>query len=223
MGNIEENYLAVRQRIKAICLRYGINEDEINVLAATKYADGKVINETIRAGVRIIGENRIQDAEKKFPLVIGDIRKHFIGRLQSNKVKKAVMLFDCIESVDNEKLLLKINEEAQGIKKVMDVLIQVNIGVEIQKGGLSEDELVSLLDRAKDLQYIRVRGLMAVMPNIGDEAILKGCFKQMAGIFKRYSNFFVEMPILSMGMSNDFEIAVECGANEVRIGSLLFK
>ncbi|MGM5487725.1 MAG: YggS family pyridoxal phosphate-dependent enzyme [Nanobdellota archaeon] len=186
---------------------------EVILIAATKYVDYPQINQAIDQGIKVIGENRIQDLERKLPN-LRPCEKHFIGHLQSNKTRKAVEHFDCIQSVDSMKLADLIDKHAGHRGKIQDILIQVNIGREPQKAGVHPDHLQTLLNHTKKLQNVNVKGLMCIPPQKTDP---RHYFREMRQLKDKYN-----LKHLSMGMSSDYRIAIQEGATMVRIGSLLF-
>ncbi|MBM3199939.1 YggS family pyridoxal phosphate-dependent enzyme [Candidatus Woesearchaeota archaeon] len=188
----------------------------VKLIAVTKTRTVEEINEAIRAGVNCIGENRVKEAEEKFNLLL-KVEKHMIGSLQTNKVKLAVELFDMIQSVDSLKLAKEIDKRCAAIHKVMPVLIEVNIGNEKNKHGINPEDVKNFLLELSSLKHISVQGLMCVAPMLEPEQV-RPYFKKMKQLFDSIGN----LKWLSMGMSNDYKIAIEEGSNMVRIGTLLF-
>ena len=195
----------------------------ICVVAATKYCSAIEMNDALKAGITDIGENRVQDAVKKFPQLEGSCRTHFIGHLQTNKVKKAVELFDVIESVDRLELLQKLIFETDRIGKSIDVLLQVNIAEDDAKFGCSMGEIEGLVSVLQSAKHLVFRGFMSIIPFREDLEDTRIWFRSMRALFEKYQAKFSLLDTLSMGMSNDFRVAIEEGATQVRIGSLLFK
>lgn len=212
----------LQQDINNICKKVGRDPAKITILAATKSANVEVVNQAITAGIKIIGENKIQDAEKKFPSLL-PVKKHFIGHLQANKVKNAVWLFDCIESVDSLNLAEKINLECQKLNKKMSVLVEVNIASDPSKYGIAENEISDFLNEIQKLPFILCKGFMTIVPFCDDLEKTRIFFEKMNSIFQIYNKKFAEIDTLSMGMSHDYRVALEEGATEIRIGSYLFK
>lgn len=184
---------------------------DVKIVGVTKYSDVPQIIEAINAGLDIVGENRVNVAEKFDELP--KVEKHMIGHLQSNKVKLAVKYFDCIQSVDSIKLAREVSKRT---KKTMPIMLQVNVAGEKQKFGVGVDEVEELLDLVKKYENLKVVGLMTIAPNIQPE-LTRPVFKTLKQI-----NNNLKLPILSMGMSNDYKIAIEEGSNMVRIGSAIF-
>jgi len=204
-------------------------DDNVKIVAVTKKRTISEINEALDAGITDIGESRLQEAKEKIPHLPKNITKHFIGRLQTNKVREVVRLFDVIQSVDSLKLAEKISEECEKIKKTMPILIQVNTSGESQKGGVKPDELMGLIEKTSELPNIRVEGLMTIAIHSDNEDEVRECFEKLKQKFMnikskievRKSKF--DFKWLSMGMSEDYRLAVEEGTNMVRIGSGLFE
>ena len=192
------------------------------LVAATKARKSEEIKEAIEAGIEIIGENYVQEAEKKYSELKGIVKFHFIGHMQKNKVKKAVEIFDMIETVDSVDIAEEIDEKTQ---KVMPVLIEVNIGREENKNGVMPDMVVQLVREISKLGKIKLLGLMAMAPYSENKESYRPYFKEMRGLFDNLKSLNmpnVEMQYLSMGMSDSYKVAIEEGANIVRIGTKVF-
>ncbi len=221
---------AVAARLKAACLRAGRSPDTVTLIGVTKYSDAPAINEAVAAGLLNIAENRVRSAQEKFPLIAPRgpaVVRHLIGHLQTNKVKDALLLFDMIQSVDSRKLVDEIEKRAAVIGKVQDILVQVDIAREEQKFGLPEEALDALLAHLENCAHIRTRGLMAMAPLTQDQSVLRGVFRRLRENFvhaagKHAGSRRVVLEHLSMGMSGDYEVAVEEGSTMVRIGSAIF-
>lgn len=214
--SIREGVAAVRSRIAAACARVGRSADEVTLIAVTKVFPAPAVEEAIAAGVTDIGENRVQEAREKKPEVAGSARWHLIGHLQSNKAKDAVRLFDVIQTVDSAALAEKIARAADGAQKRQDVLLQVNIGDESQKSGAARSEVESLARVLTAMPSLHLRGLMAIPP-VGTAEEVRTYFRDL-----RVLRDAVGVEHLSMGMSEDFETAVEEGATLVRVGRAIF-
>lgn len=224
MGSIAESLKEVEKRLEIAAAKSGRKRSDILLVAVTKTHPPEMINEAIEAGITDIGENKPQEVRDKYDFV-APVNWHLIGHLQTNKVKYVIDKCCMIHSVDSIKLMEEINLRAERCGKVMDILIQVNISGEESKSGIAPEELDEVLKYAANTPNLRVRGLMTIAPNTGNHDINKLHFKNMHNLFsdtklKTYEN--VSMDYLSMGMSGDFEDAVECGANIVRIGSAIF-
>ena len=226
MSQITENVAAIRERIAAAAVKSGRKPEEILLVAATKMNGADRVREAVAAGVDACGENRVQELlEKNAQSAYAGRPLHFIGHLQTNKVRQIVGLVDLIQSVDSETLLRKIDAQAEKRGVVQDVLIEVNIGGEEAKSGVAPAELEPLLGIAAGCEHLRVRGLMAIPPIAAEPGGNRDYFSAMQQLFvdikgKKYDN--VSMDFLSMGMSDDFEDAILCGANMVRVGSSIF-
>jgi len=197
----------------------------VELVGAAKTRTPEEIREAIGAGLRIIGENYVQEAERVFPVVANRAGLHMIGHLQSNKARKAVRIFDMIETVDSLKLAGEIDKACEKLGKVMPVLIEINSGEEDQKSGVVPEEAVSLIREMSALSNVRVMGLMTMGPFAGDPEDSRPFFKRTKALFDRLKEMDipgVEMRYLSMGMSNSYKVALEEGANMVRIGTKLF-
>ncbi len=222
---IADNVRRVRERIAAAAERAGRSGGDVELLAATKGRSVAEIEEAVRAGVRAIGENRVQEAAAKFPALRGRVSMHMIGHLQRNKVRSALGIFDLIHSVDSVRLAEEIEREAARAGGEARVLIEVNVSGEEQKFGVAPDGLPALLDAAAGLAHIRVEGLMAMAPFSEDAEASRPFFRRLrrlAAEAAREERPRVEMLRLSMGMTQDFETAVEEGATIVRVGAAIF-
>ncbi len=219
--------MKIMKRIEAACAKTDRNPAEILLLAVTKTRSIEEINLALKAGISIIGENKVQEAEAKIPYLQENYKQfHFIGHLQSNKVKKLMQLKpDLIHSIDSFSTLKKINQLAIENGITVNVLIQVNTSGEESKFGIQPDITESFILRAKTLANIRILGLMTIGMFTSDQAKIRKCFRKLHEIFlnmKKLKQANCEMKFLSMGMSGDYEIAIEEGANILRIGSALF-
>jgi pyridoxal phosphate enzyme (YggS family) len=197
----------------------------VDLVGAAKTRTPDEVLEAIDAGLKIIGENYVQEAEKAFEAVGAKVRWHLIGHLQSNKAKKAVNIFDMIETVDSMKLARAIDKACQNMGKVMQVLIEVNSGEEPQKAGVMPEDGISLVRDMSGLKNIKIMGLMTMGPFAGDPEDARPYFHKTRKLFEEIKALNlpgVEMKYLSMGMSNSYRVALEEGANMVRIGTKLF-
>ena len=197
----------------------------VQLVGAAKTRAPQEILEAVNAGLEIIGENYVQEAEKAFQVVGGKAKWHMIGHLQSNKAKKAVMVFDMIETVDSIKLARAIDKACEKIDKVMLVLMEINSGEESQKTGVMPEDAISLAKDLSGLKNVRLMGLMTMGPFAGDPEDSRPYFHKTKKLFdeiKEIGLSDVEMRYLSMGMSNSYMVALEEGANLVRIGTKLF-
>ena len=199
--------------------------DGIQLVAAAKTRNPEEILEAVEAGVKIIGENYVQEAERAYEVVGNKAKWHFIGHLQKNKVKKAVKIFDVIETVDSIELAREIDKRCAQIGKTMPVLIEINSGRELQKAGVLPENAEQLAREISACQNIRVTGLMTMGPRFGDPEDSRPYFVETKKLFEKIKKLNLpntEMRYLSMGMTNSYKIALEEGANIVRIGSKIF-
>ena len=199
--------------------------ENVELVAAAKTRSPGEIEEVRRAGVKIIGENYIQEAEKAFEAIGKKVKWHFIGHLQKNKVKKSVKMFDMIETVDSYPLAYEINERCKQIDKIMPILIEINSGREKQKFGIFPEDALDLIQEISPLPQIKIMGLMTMGPRFGNPEDSRPYFIETRKIFEKIKALNlprVEMKYLSMGMTNSYQIAIEEKANMVRIGTLIF-
>jgi len=216
----------INQRIAEAATACGRKPESVHMVAVTKTMPAERIRPAIDAGVRIFGENYIQEAGEKIKKLRDQyISWHFIGHLQSNKAKYAVPWFDLIHTVDSEKLAGEINKQAKNNGKIQNILIQVNIGGEGSKSGVSPDDAELLLRKISSLENIAVKGLMTIPPYFDAPETVRPYFKALADLRDRIGELAIPniaMQELSMGMSGDFETAIAEGATMVRIGSAIF-
>ncbi len=197
----------------------------VELVAAAKTRQAEELLEAIRYGVKIIGENYVQEAESAYNLVGSKAAWHFIGHLQKNKVKKAVRLFDMIETVDSLEIAVEIDKRCAQIGKVMPVLIEINSGREQQKSGVLPEDAESLIRQISQLEHVRVMGLMTMGPQFGEPESSRSFFVETRRVFEEIKKLgigSVEMKYLSMGMTNSYRLALEEGANMVRLGTSIF-
>ena len=224
--SIAENVKLVKENIEAAAIRCGRDPKDIKLVAATKMNDAFRVREAIAAGVDICGENRVQELQEKLAQGAYDgCPLHFIGHLQKNKVKYIIGKVELIHSVDSVSLAQEINKRAAALGLTQDILLEVNIGAEENKSGFAPEELSCALDEMAQFSSIRVLGLMAIPPVCEISENNRVYFRRMKQLFidigqKKYDN--VIMQLLSMGMSADYEVAVEEGANLVRVGTGIF-
>lgn len=226
MMDITESVARVKANIAAAAEKAGRRPEDIYLVAASKMNDSGRVREAIAAGIRICGENRVQEmVEKQAQGAYEGAELHFIGHLQKNKVKQVVGLASLIQSADSLELIRLIDKTALSRGIIQDILLEVNIGAEASKSGFSPEELPSALDSIARLDAVRVRGLMTIPPICSSRQEIEPYFVQMKQLFidicgKKYDN--IRMDFLSMGMSADYETAIACGANMVRVGSAIF-
>ncbi len=220
----DENYKDIIERIAVAAEKSGRQPEDIMLLAATKTVSAELINYSIEKGIKYIGENRVQEFLSKEGAVTPNVHKHFIGHLQTNKVKDIVGKVELIQSVDSLRLANAISKESEKQNIVTDILLEVNIGKEETKSGFLPEEIMAAYDEISQLKGISVKGLMTIPPHIDENNKNIEYFSKMYKLFidiraKKIDN---NIEILSMGMSDDFETAIECGANMVRVGTALF-
>jgi pyridoxal phosphate enzyme (YggS family) len=194
----------------------------VKVIGVTKTRDLETIDKLIRAGIKNIGENRIQEAQGKLPQIEPGIEKHLIGHLQQNKAKQAVALFDMIQSIDSLRIAKKVDREAGKIKKTIPVLIQVNIAEDPDKFGFKVDEIDEALIQLHQMTNLKIKGVMTIVPYYEDPEQARPNFRKLKSLLKTAQSRYPEMTELSMGMSNDYQVAIAEGATMVRIGRALF-
>lgn len=197
----------------------------VTLVGAAKTRTAAEIQEAVDAGVKIVGENYVQEAERAFKVIGRKVKWHFIGPLQRNKAKKAVEIFDTIETVDSAKIAIEIDKRCKVIGKVMPLLIEINSAREEQKAGVFPKDVLALIREISALSNIRIMGLMTMGPRFGNPEDSRPYFVETRKIFKKIKSLNlpgVEMKYLSMGMTNSYKIAIEEGANIVRIGTLIF-
>ncbi|MCI0546101.1 MAG: YggS family pyridoxal phosphate-dependent enzyme [Candidatus Rokubacteria bacterium] len=216
MIDIRANLEAVHERIGAACRRAGRRPDDVLLIAVSKTVEADRIRRAVEAGVRALGENRVQEAREKVAALGRLAAWHLVGSLQTNKAKDAAQIFDWIHSVDRVELARELDRRAEAAGRVLDVLLQVNTGEEPQKGGVAPAELKALADTAAGFRHLRVRGLMAIPP-LAAAAAARPQFRRLRELRDQLG-----LEHLSMGMSADFEVAIEEGATMVRVGTAIF-
>ena len=231
--NIKENILEIKKNLPG----------NISILAATKARSIEEIEEAINAGITIIGENYVQEAGSKYKPLKRKVEFHCIGHLQANKVKKAVEIFDMLQTVDSEKIAKEIDKRCRNVKnalsvlehaqksprgdfrhinKIMPTLIEVNIGKESNKSGCMPEDVMKLAEYISGLNNIELKGLMTMAPYFTDPEKTRFYFKKTKQLFDKIKNSFPEIDTLSMGMSDSYRIAIEEGATMVRVGTAIF-
>ncbi|MDY6268826.1 MAG: YggS family pyridoxal phosphate-dependent enzyme [Selenomonadaceae bacterium] len=224
---IAEKLKEVEEKIAAAKARRAPElTDDVTLVAVTKNHDVSAMREALAAGVTNVGENRVQEAQGKYEVVGPEAATwHLIGHLQTNKAKQAVKLFDLIESVDSVHLAKALDKEASKIDKVQDVLVQVNLAKEPQKSGVFEEDLPELLHLCDEAEHLHLVGLMMIAPDYEDRERCRPLFRRMHEIFAKAKDIAWKtsnIRYLSMGMSHDYEMAIEEGANIVRVGTAIF-
>lgn len=222
---IKDNVNEVRENMAKAALRAGRNPEDITLCAVSKYIEVPKIKEALEAGVTVLGENKVQELVDKLPQFSEDVNFHMIGQLQTNKVKYIIDKVKLIHSLDRKSLLKTLDKEAKKKNIISDTLIQVNLTSDPNRGGVSIEELPEVVEEVGKYSSVRVRGLMCVAQNVDDENIIREDFRRMRLEFERlklYNISNVSGEILSMGMSHDYEIAIEEGATLVRVGTRIF-
>lgn len=225
MSTIRENIQTVYTRIADACNRSGRSAEEVTLVVVTKTVDVAKIQEALDAGVRQLGENRVQDATPKIDVLYDrtDLTWHMIGHLQTNKVKRAVEYFQMIHSVDNLKRAQEIDKRAQEQGKLMPVLFEVNVSGEVSKFGLSPEDLPDVIQASAQYGGLIVKGLMTMAPFVDNPEETRPYFRKSRELLMTFQDQGMsQMTELSMGMTNDFEVAVEEGSTMVRVGSAIF-
>lgn len=219
---IENNYNEIISSIKSNCANINKNFEDITIIAVSKTVSPEKIREAYNLGIRDFGENKVQEMLSKMEILPKDINWHFIGNLQSNKVKQIVGKVSLIQSVDSYKLMDEIDKHAKKLNIIQNILIEVNIGLEDTKGGINPSNLNDYLQYASKLDNIHILGLMCIPPknllNVENFSKMRNIFVDNAKIFSHNIN----MNILSMGMSSDYNLAISQGSNMVRIGQAFF-
>jgi pyridoxal phosphate enzyme (YggS family) len=222
--SIAANLERVRERVARAVESAGRSADEITIVAVSKTFPLEAIRAAYDAGLRHFGENRVQEFEAKQPKLADiDATWHFIGHLQSNKARRAADLFDRIDSVDSLALAQKLDAAASAESKRLPILIEVHLGEERSKSGVAETEVSALAESLLPLPHLELRGLMAVPPYFDDPQRARPYFRKLRELRDDLSRRIGHpLPVLSMGMSHDFEVAIEEGATEIRLGTALF-
>lgn len=233
MSGIGENLERIETRIAAACRAAGRGRAEVELMAVSKTHPAAALGEAAALGLRLFGENRVQEYGEKFAETAGlwaarepRPRCHLIGHLQSNKAARAAELFDGVDSLDSLRLAVRLNDAAVKLNKHLPVLLEVKLSTEETKSGIGAEsvEAAELLERLPELEHLEVRGLMTVAPLGVSAEETRSCFAQLRGLRERWAQKHprLSFEVLSMGMSGDFELAIAEGATRVRIGSAIF-
>jgi len=217
----------IYKRISHAAMRAGRNPEEVKLIAVTKTVTVHQIKEAIDAGLRTFGENRVQEAKAKIEELsagwtMPSVSWHLVGHLQKNKAKNAVRLFDLIHSLDSAELAEELNSQAEKIGKIQEVLVEMKLSPEETKHGVAKTELPQLLKMIQTMKHLRLRGLMTIPPFFEQPEKARSYFRELRELRDKAGVAGYHMPELSMGMSNDFEVAIEEGATMVRIGTAIF-
>jgi hypothetical protein len=231
LQTIQQAVTDLKKRVRAAAQKAGRNPKDIRIIAVTKTHPPEFVVAAVRAGLSDIGENKVQEAKDKFSILPPDIiyRRHLIGHLQTNKVRQSVELFDLIHSVDSLRLAQEIDKRCYTTDRVMPILIQVNTSREKSKYGIEPDDTLTLVKQAAELKNVRIKGLMTIgaltASMAQDSEKVRGYFKRLRDLQQMIIDAAipnVEMDVLSMGMTHDFETAIEEGATLLRIGTAIF-
>jgi pyridoxal phosphate enzyme (YggS family) len=222
MLTIRDNLLKVRERIERAAQKAGRDPKEIKLVAVSKTVEVARIKEAIEAGASILGENYVQEAQKKIEALGKPVSWHFIGHLQSNKAKYAVRLFDAIHSIDSIPLAEELNRRVEEPDRVIGVMIEVNLSKEATKFGTDEERVLNLAKKIQHLKHLSLEGLMTMPPYFDSPEMSRPYYVALRELKGRMIKEGIPLKELSMGMSNDFEIAIEEGATYVRVGTAIF-
>jgi len=221
---ITDNIEEVQKQVRETALRVGRDPAEIGIVAVTKTVPAERIREAVNAGLKVLGENRVQELTGKYPHLEG-VEWHLIGHLQSNKFKYIADKVSMIHSVDSVSLAEVISRKMLALERAMDVLVQVNIAEESTKYGITRDQTADFIDKIRNLPGIRVKGLMTIGPYVSDPEGIRPVFRSLRELAEEVKTIGfpeVEVKHLSMGMSNDYIVAIEEGATLIRLGSVIF-
>ena len=221
---IEENLLRINEKIENALIRSG-RHDKVELIAVTKTIDIDRIKEVLNLGITNIGENKVQELETKIPILGDNVNYHMIGYLQTNKVKYIIDKIKLIHSLDRISLAEELQKRAQSHNLNVNTLVQVNVAEEESKFGLKVKDVLPFIEEVLLYKNIKIRGLMTIAPNTEDKELLRDIFRTMSNLkddinSRNYNN--ISMDYLSMGMTNDYEIAIEEGANMIRVGTGIF-
>ena len=222
MNPIARNWEEVRQRVAEAAERSGRGPDQVQLVVVTKGRGALEVAAALEAGVTDVGENRIQEAGPKKEAVQAPARWHLVGGLQRNKAGRAVEIFDVVQSVDSLRLAEALSRRAGAAGHAIEVLLQVNTAGAEHQGGVHPGDLPALAETAATLEGLRVRGLMTIAAHSREEAPVRACFRQLRDLGRRLAETMPDMTTLSMGMSGDYEMAIEEGATMIRVGTAVF-
>jgi pyridoxal phosphate enzyme (YggS family) len=227
MVSIADNLSRLEERIALACARSGRKREEIRLMAVSKFHGKDEVDEAYKAGLRLFGENRVQEGIKKFEnfrTSLPGTEVHMIGSLQRNKARTAAGFFDCVQSVDRESLLAELGRLCGGRSKPLTVLLELHTGEESKRGFPDDDSVLRAAEIALSFPGLKPAGIMTMAPFTGDKNAVRASFRKAAGALQKLRSRFPghEWPCLSMGMSNDFETAIEEGSTLIRIGTILF-
>jgi len=224
-AGIEQNIHELKARIRDSCTKAARSIDEITLVAVTKTVPIERIQAAVSAGINIIGENRVQEALEKYPVIGNQVQWHLIGHLQTNKVKKAIEIFSMIQSIDSLHLAAEVEKRADIQGKEIQVLIEVNTSGEETKFGAKPTDLITLINSILPFNHLKIAGLMTIGPGLAveDKEKSRPCFRMLYELrHKAETELGIRLPYLSMGMSSDFEVGIEEGSNMIRVGTAIF-
>lgn len=220
---IIDNYKRIQEKIHETAIQCGRDPDLIKILSVSKTFNITTIQEAVDSGITLFGENKVQEANQKFPQIRGDFQLHMIGHLQSNKIRDSLNLFELIHSIDKASTAVKLNTEAEKINKIQRILLQLKTTDEITKDGASSDEIFSIAETIVQLKNLKLEGIMSIGPNTNDSSLIQKSFIETSKTLDKINKtLLLNLPELSMGMSGDYTIAIKEGATIVRIGSAIF-
>jgi len=225
LQEIRDNIMSILGNIKDVCMRTGRDPDSVTLIAVTKTIDPDRINYALECGIRNIGENKVQELTAKYASVEKNVKWHLIGHLQTNKVKYIIDKVGLVHSVDSINLAREIDKRAENAGLVKDILVQVNVAQEETKYGIEYEEIDSFVEQLSMLRNISVKGLMTIAPYYEDMEMVRPVFRMLKEKYDMLAGANipnVEMRHLSMGMTNDYEAAIEEGSNMIRIGTGIF-
>ncbi len=221
--SVEQNLTGIKSRISKTCGKAGRNLDDVKLIAVSKTWPADHVQKAVDAGQKIFGENKLQEGQEKIPVLSQELEWHYIGGLQRNKVRKVLGLFHVIHSIDTLKLAKYTNNVAADMGIKPSILLQVNIGEEESKGGFIVEDLEVSFSELIDLEHVTVTGLMCIPPAVDQPEDARIWFRKIVELRNRLEQkYSVKLPELSMGMSGDFEVAIEEGATYVRVGTSIF-
>ena len=223
--DIKKNIEEVLEEISEAAVKAGRDPDSVHLMAVTKTKPSEYVDTAYSAGLRLFGENRVNELEDKFTVKRDGAEVHLIGHLQRNKAKKAVQFADSIDSVDKYETAKEINRHCSDLGKYMNILLEFNTSDEDSKSGfLNIDDFYETVDKIRELEFIRIKGLMTIAPFTDDEKAVSASFKKLSELYKGLDSRHPDLKIdtLSMGMSSDFRLAVKEGSTIIRIGTRLF-
>ncbi|HLR21345.1 MAG TPA: YggS family pyridoxal phosphate-dependent enzyme [Tissierellaceae bacterium] len=222
---LKDNLEDIKNNIQKTLERCGRSSEKINLIGVTKTIDVETVKDSIDYGIKNIGENRVQELEKKIDEIGTKVNYHMIGHLQTNKVRKIIDKVSLVHSLERMSLAKELNKRAKMNDLVIDTLLQVNISEEESKFGLRVSEVVPFIERILEFEHINIRGLMTIAPHTDDESIVRGVFRELYNLkeeIEKRNYKDINMDYLSMGMTNDYKIAIEEGSNMLRIGTGIY-